>query len=47
MQAFDVYLSGKNINTVFYTRGHTVEEVKQSLISHDGYNPNIVVRKAK
>jgi hypothetical protein len=47
MQAFDVYLNGKNIDTVFYTKGFTADEVRQSLINHDGYNLNIVVKKAK
>lgn len=45
-EAFDVYLRGKLIDTVF-AKGYTVEEMKKSLIKHDGYDPAITVRKAK
>lgn len=48
-QAFDVYLHGVCIDTVFYSPGENVDadEVKASLIDHDGYNPDIEVRKRK
>lgn len=48
-QAFDVYLNGKEIDTVFYSVDAKVdvEEVKKSLVDHDGYNPKIVVKKRK
>lgn len=42
-QAFDVYLRGKLIDTVFAT-GYTVEEMTRSLIEHDGYDPAIMVK---
>ena len=46
--AFNVYLRGKLIDTVFANVGaYTIEEMKQSLINHDGYDPEITVRKAK
>ena len=47
MQAFDVYLNRKNIDTVFYSDSVKVdkEEVKKSLVDHDGYDPAINVRK--
>lgn len=47
MQAFDVYLNGKEIDTVFYSDEPKVpvEEVKDSLVNHDGYNPNIEVKR--
>jgi hypothetical protein len=45
-EAFDVHLHGKRIDTVFAT-GYTVDEMKTSLINHDGYNPSITVRKAR
>jgi hypothetical protein len=47
-QAFDVFLNGKNIDTVFYSEGAKVDadEVKRSLINHDGYDSAIVVKKA-
>ena len=46
---FNINLNRKNIDTVFYTfnRKQTIAEmveyVKDSLISHDGYDPNINV----
>jgi hypothetical protein len=45
-QAFDVFLNGRNIDTVFYSRDAkmTNDEVKRSLVNHDGYNPAIIVR---
>jgi hypothetical protein len=42
MKPYDVFLFGKWIDTVFFT-GYTTEEVRRSLIEHDGYNPNITV----
>lgn len=42
MKAYLVFLNGQEVDTVFYT-GHTSEEVKKSLVNHDGYNPNIRV----
>ncbi len=44
MQAFNVYLNGKWIDTVF-AQGYTTDEMRQSLINHDGYNPGITVRR--
>ncbi len=43
-QAFDVYLHGKEIDTVFWT-GESSDEVRRSLIEHDGFDPAIVVRQ--
>lgn len=47
MQVFDIYLRGKEIDTVFYgdSPKESAEDVKRSLVNHDGYNSNIVVRK--
>lgn len=49
MQAFNVYLNGKKIDTVFYSASpkETPEDVKRSLVEHDGYDPAIVVKKAR
>jgi hypothetical protein len=48
MQAYNVYLNGKEIDTVFYNDGSTtVEEVKKSLVNHDGYDSDIVVKKER
>ena len=44
--AYNVYLCGKLIDTVFQSGASTVEEVKRSLINHDGYDPAIRVTKA-
>jgi len=48
-QAFDVYLREKLIDTVFYGPNVKidVEEVRNSLINHDGYNPAIIVIRVK
>lgn len=48
-RAFDVFLHGKEIDTVFYSADAKVdaEEVRRSLIGHDGYSPAIVVRDRK
>ena len=44
--AYNVYLRGKLIDTVFQSGASTVEEVKRSLIDHDGYDPAIRVTNA-
>jgi len=45
---WDVYLNGKWIEKVFYDADMTdAEEIKKSLVNHDGFNPGIVVRKEK
>lgn len=48
-RAFDVYLNGAHIDTVFYSLGVSVdaEEVRQSLINHDGYDPRITVKERR
>ena len=47
MRAFNVYLKGKKIDTVFYSESAKVDrdEVKMSLINHDGYDSSIAVRE--
>ena len=48
MQAYDVYLNGKCIDTVFFVKkGIDAEYVKSALINHDGYDYRITVRKVK
>lgn len=44
MKAFDIFLQGDWIDTVFYNSDFTCEEVRISLIQHDNFNPNIEVR---
>lgn len=41
--AFKVMLNGEEIDTVFFGGGYTPEEVKASLVNHDGYDPAIEV----
>ena len=45
-EAFNVYRKGRLIDTVFAT-GYTTDEMKRSLINHDGYPSDIRVTKAK
>lgn len=46
-QAWSVSLNGREIDIVFYDLSYTsAEEVKRSLVNHDGYDPSIVVRRA-
>jgi len=44
MNKFHVYLHGKLIDIVFFEY-HYSKDVKESLINHDGYNSNIIVKK--
>ena len=46
MQAWNVYLNGKLIDTVFYNESCTLDYVRRGLIEHDGYSLLIIVRKA-
>lgn len=43
MKAYFVFLNGEEVDTVFYSIGYTNDEVRRSLIDHDGYDPNISV----
>lgn len=45
--AWNVYLNHKKIDTVFYDKDISKDEVKQSLIEHDGYDPNITIKRSK
>lgn len=42
--AYNVYLNGRRIDTVWFT-GYTTEEARKSLIEHDGYDARITVRR--
>jgi hypothetical protein len=48
-QAYDVFLRGKHVDTVFYSASlnEPADEVKRSLINHDGYDSAIVVIKRR
>jgi len=43
MEAYTVALNGKPIDTVYFQNGTDPQEVKRSLVDHDGYSPEIVV----
>ena len=45
MKAYTVYLNGKEIDTVFWTNDSSIDEVRASLINHDGYDSSIVVSR--
>ncbi len=45
MIAWRVYLGGREIDTVYYTADCDAEYVRRSLISHDGYDSRIQVRR--
>jgi hypothetical protein len=45
-QAWNVYLNGKKIDTVFCSRGDSASDVRRSLINHDGYDAGITVRRS-
>lgn len=50
MAAFNVYKGRKLIDTVFYSDANykfTADDVKKSLIGHDGYDADIRVTKAR
>lgn len=42
-QAWNVYLNGKLIDTVFFVPSMEADDVKRSLVNHDGYDPAITV----
>ena len=44
--AFDVFLNNELIDTVFAVN-YDAEEMKKSLVDHDGYDYRIEVRKVK
>ena len=44
-QAWNIFKSGKKIDTVFFDENLDKEYVLDSLVGHDGYDPNINIRK--
>ena len=55
MEAYNVYLNGEKIDTVFYstgshandTKAEAEADVKRSLVNHDGYSSGIVVKRER
>lgn len=46
MRAWDIYLDGQLIDTVFYIREVEADAVKTALINHDGLPVRIEVRES-
>lgn len=47
MQGWQVLLNGKEIDIVWCSPLDDANDVKRSLVNHDGYHPDIIVRKWK
>ncbi len=47
MKAYKVWLNNKHIDTVFWVDNSDREEVKRSLVNHDGYDPDIQVTQER
>jgi len=45
MAAFKIILRDKEIDVVYFISTMTESEVKQALVKHDGFSPNIIVKK--
>lgn len=46
-KAYEVFHRGEHKTTVYFTGYEDAEEVKKSLIEHDGYPPSIIVVERK
>lgn len=46
-QAWDVYLNGRLIDTVFYDADCDADYVRRGLVNHDGYDSGITVEKPR
>lgn len=42
---WNVYLRGRKIDTVWFDADMTADDVKRSLVNHDGYDAAITVRR--
>jgi len=47
MKAYKVWLGRKHVDTVFWVDNSDREEVRCSLINHDGYDPSIKVTQER
>jgi hypothetical protein len=43
MNAWNVYLNNRLVNTIYFDKDMTAEDVRSSLVNHDGYSINIRV----
>ena len=46
MKQWDIYLHDEHFDTVFFNEDCDLSYVKNSLINHDGYSPNITILEA-
>lgn len=46
MRGWDIIRNGRIVDTVFYIKSMTLHEVRDSLIRHDGFPVDIIVRSA-
>ena len=44
-QAWEVYIGQRWIDTVFFQADMDAEDVKRSLVEHDGYSSNIRLKR--
>lgn len=47
MYAYTVTLNGIWVDKIFYTSNVDPDDVKSSLVTHDGYDPDIVVMRER
>ena len=47
MAAYDVFLNGRRIDTVFFHKGTSVADVWDKLVMHDMYDPDITVEEVQ
>ena len=45
MQAWNVYLNGEYLDTVFFLPRHDAQDVCNSLVNHDGFDAAIIVEQ--
>jgi hypothetical protein len=47
MVKWNVFEGRKHVDSVFYDPSMGADEVRRSLVNHDGYDPGIVVKREK
>ena len=49
LQQFKVYMNSKHVDTLFFPASMKItrDEVRRSLVRHDGYDPRIRIVKAR
>ena len=44
MKAWEIYLHGELIEIVYFNRDMDEDQVRRSLVDHDGFSPEITLR---